>query len=249
MASPEKDVPPCHLMLCLGIWINTLDMIFSVPSFRVSEFHQELHKWLNKSLFTRLELQQLLGKLSFVSACVRPGRAFISRLLKALCACFSRPKNMSFPLTDDLRSDLDWWLFFLSQYNGISVIPFDVLISKIIPNILQPTLATPVAGRFVSESISTANYRISFSLKIYTSMNWNSLLLWSPSNCGHASLPAPKWNSFRTILPASQSSIRSIPLIISCSNAYKNSGCSLPCLTSSWLFVMFVGVIIGSLIH
>ena len=129
MASPEKDVPPCHHMLCLGIWINTLDMTLSVPSFRVSELHQELHKWLNKSSFTRHELQQLLGKLSFVSACVRPGRAFMSRLLNALRAGFSRPKNTSFPLTEELRSDLDWWLFFLSHYNGISVIPSDVLIS------------------------------------------------------------------------------------------------------------------------
>ena len=130
MASPEKDVPPCHHMLCLGIWINTLDMTLSVPPFRVSELHQELHKWLHKSSFTRHELQQLLGKLSFVSACVRPGRAFMSRLLNALRACFSRPKNASFPLTVELRSDLDWWLFFLSQYNGISVIPSNVLISN-----------------------------------------------------------------------------------------------------------------------
>ena len=143
MASPEKDVPPCHHMLCLGIcintldmtpchhmlclgiWINTLDMTLSVPSFHISELHQELHKWLNKSSFTGHELQQLLGKLSFVPACVRPGR-----LLHALRACFSRPKNASLPLTDELRSDLDWWLFILSQYNGISVIPSDVLISN-----------------------------------------------------------------------------------------------------------------------
>ena len=63
-----------------------------------------------------------------MSACVRPGRAFMIRLLNALRACFSCLKNASFPLTDDLRSDLDWWLFLLSQYNGISVIPSDVLI-------------------------------------------------------------------------------------------------------------------------
>ena len=52
------------------------------------------------------------------------------RLLNALRACFSCPKNASFPLTDELRSDLDWWLFLLSQYNGISVIPSDELISN-----------------------------------------------------------------------------------------------------------------------
>ena len=75
MASPEKDVSPCHRMLCLGIWIDTLNMSLSVPSFRVTELQRELERWLTKSKFTRREIQQLLGKLSFVSACVRPGRA------------------------------------------------------------------------------------------------------------------------------------------------------------------------------
>ena len=42
-AAPEKDTPPGHQMLCLGIWINTLDMTLSVPSFRVAELQQELH--------------------------------------------------------------------------------------------------------------------------------------------------------------------------------------------------------------
>ena len=89
MASPEKDVPPCHHMLWLGIWINNLNMTLSFPSFRISELHKELHKWLKTSSFTRHELQQLLGKMSFVSACVRPGPVVItiklwSRKLEAL---------------------------------------------------------------------------------------------------------------------------------------------------------------------
>ena len=130
LASPEKDVPPCHQMLCLGIWIDTLDMTLSVPAFRVSELQQELQKWLCKTSFSRPELQQLLGKLSFVSACVRPGRAFMCRLLNALRSCHSRPKSASFPVTDELHSDIDWWLFFLSHFNGVSVIPSDVVISN-----------------------------------------------------------------------------------------------------------------------
>ena len=130
LASQEKDVPPCHQMLCLGIWIDTLDMTLSVPAFRVSELQQELQKWLCKTSFSRRELQQLLGKLSFVSACVRPGRAFMCRLLNALRSCHSRPKSASFPVTDELHSDIDWWLFFLSHFNGVSVIPSDVVISN-----------------------------------------------------------------------------------------------------------------------
>ena len=45
MAATEKDSPPCHEMLCLGIWVNTLDTTLSVPAFRISELHKELHAW------------------------------------------------------------------------------------------------------------------------------------------------------------------------------------------------------------
>ena len=130
MASPEKDVSPCHRMLCLGISIDTFNMCLSVPSFPVTELQQELERWLAKSTFTRRNIQQLLGKLSFVSACVRPGRAFMCRLLNALCSCGSRRKVNAMPVTDEMRSDIEWWLLFLSHYNGISVIPSDVLISN-----------------------------------------------------------------------------------------------------------------------
>ena len=36
MDAPEKDSPPSHEMLCLRIWINTLDMTLSLPAFRVA---------------------------------------------------------------------------------------------------------------------------------------------------------------------------------------------------------------------
>lgn len=130
MDAPEKDTPPSHEMLCLGVWINTLDMTLSVPAFRIEELQLELNTWLNKRSFTKRQLQQLLGKLSYVSACVRPGRAFMSRLLNALRSCSSSPKRTVHPVSDDLRADIIWWLYFLSHYNGVSVIPSDVIISN-----------------------------------------------------------------------------------------------------------------------
>ena len=84
MDAPEKDTPPSHEMICLGVWINTVDMTLSVLAFRLKELQLELNTLLNKRSFTKREPQQLLGKLSYVSACVRPGKAFMSRLLNAL---------------------------------------------------------------------------------------------------------------------------------------------------------------------
>ena len=130
MDAPEKDSPPSHEMLCLGIWMNTLDMTLSVPAFRVEELQLELNTWLTKCSFTKRELQQLLGKLSFVSACVWPGRAFMSCLLNALRSCSSAPWRTIHPISEDLRADINWWQYFLSQYNGVSVIPSDVIVSN-----------------------------------------------------------------------------------------------------------------------
>lgn len=130
MDAPEKDSPPSHEMLCLAIWINTLDMTLSVPAFPVEELQLELNTWLNKRSFTKRDLQQLLGKLSYVFACVQPGRAFMSHLLNALSSCSSMPKHTVHPVSDDLRVDITWWLYFLSHYNSVSVIPSDVIISN-----------------------------------------------------------------------------------------------------------------------
>ena len=105
MDAPEKDSPPSHKMLCLGIWINTSDMTLSVPAYRVEELQLELNAWLTKCSFTKRKLQQLLGKLSFVSTCVRPGRAFMSRLLNALRSCSSAPRRTGIQ-TSTLRGSL-----------------------------------------------------------------------------------------------------------------------------------------------
>ena len=127
-ASKEKDTPPCNEMLCLGIWINTTNMSLSVPPFRVTELKQELQRWLNKTTYTKRALQKLLGKLSYVTACVRPGRAFIARLLNTFKHCGSRCGK--YPVTTEIRLDIEWWIYFLSYFNGISVIPANVTISN-----------------------------------------------------------------------------------------------------------------------
>lgn len=80
MDGPEKDTPPSHEMICLGVWINTLDMTLSVPSFRIEELQLDL--------------------------------------------------NTVHPVSDDLRADIIWWSYFLSHYNGVSVVPSDVIISN-----------------------------------------------------------------------------------------------------------------------
>ena len=89
-ASPAKDQLPNTQMLVLEIWFNTHDMTISVPEFRLLELTAELSHWLELEQATKHQLQVLVGKLSYVCSCVRPRRAFTSRLLNELRSCDSR---------------------------------------------------------------------------------------------------------------------------------------------------------------
>ena len=119
-ASPSKDQPPDTQMLLLGIWFNTDDMTMSVPDFRLDELKCEINHWLQLDQASKHDLQVLVGKLSFVCCCVRPGRAFMASLLNQLRACTARSSTI--PVTPDIKQDLSWWLVFLDHYNGTSVI-------------------------------------------------------------------------------------------------------------------------------
>ena len=128
-ASPDKDIPPCCEMTCLGVQINTARMVLTVPQFRLQELQEELSSWSNKTSCTRKDLQRLLGKLAFVTSCVRPGRAFMCRLIKALKNA-QQHGTSRLHIPDEVRCDLQWWIFFLQHFNGVSVIPTDIVVSN-----------------------------------------------------------------------------------------------------------------------
>ena len=125
-ASEHKDVPPQHEILCLGILVNSRTMTISVPPFRVNELQEDLLRWSSLSAYKKRDLQTLLGKLSFVAACVPPGRVFMARLLNALSLIDSR--HTILPVTSDNLADVNWWLVLLKHFNGTSIISAQTLL-------------------------------------------------------------------------------------------------------------------------
>ena len=65
--------------------------------------------------FIRKDLESLIGKLQFVTACVRPGRIFISRLLNTLRGLPAGVHSAEF----EMCKDIEWWKKFLTKYNGV----------------------------------------------------------------------------------------------------------------------------------
>ncbi len=55
-------------------------------------------------------MQVLLGKLHFVSACVRQGRVFVSRLINHMKTL---PFSGRWPLPESVKKDIECWTVFL----------------------------------------------------------------------------------------------------------------------------------------
>ena len=122
----NKACPPSTVMIFIGILFNTVKMTIEVTPERLQEIKFLLNTWLNKETACLKEVQSLLGKLNFIAACVRPGRIFISRMLKWLRALHleeSRHKQVQIP--NFVKKDVMWWYKFLPIYNGVSLMLYE----------------------------------------------------------------------------------------------------------------------------
>ena len=66
----------------------------------------------------------MLGKLNFVAACVRPGRIFVSRMLKWLKVLYRKDSNLNV-IPDYVKKDILWWHTFLPCYNAVSMMLYE----------------------------------------------------------------------------------------------------------------------------
>lgn len=120
----SKAVPPSTKVIVLGVLFDTITMTLNVTQERLDEILQILPLWLNKYKATRVEIQRLLGKLSYVSKCVRQSRVFLNRLFAALRKVQRAHHRVD--LTAGFRKDIMWWMTFVKTYNGVSMIPASV---------------------------------------------------------------------------------------------------------------------------
>ncbi|KAI8503207.1 hypothetical protein Bbelb_190280 [Branchiostoma belcheri] len=122
--SVEKAVEPTTCMTFLGIEFDTVAMVKRVPQFRLEEVRLLLDAWIDKKKALKRELQSLIGKLVFVSACEAPGRLFISRMLEVLRSV--RRSHHRIRLSRDFKLDVRWWRRFMTLFNGVSLLTPDI---------------------------------------------------------------------------------------------------------------------------
>ena len=119
--SLKKYHKPSTSMPFLGVNFDTMRLEMSVPVEKLTEVREAISLWVRKSTATKKTLQQLLGKLFWVSKCVRFSRPFMGRLLGQLKSMHKLTNNKRAPLSEPCRLDLKWWDRFLRRFNGVQL--------------------------------------------------------------------------------------------------------------------------------
>ena len=114
----SKLFPPSTELSILGIVVNVNTRTFSIPNEKLEEISSLCHEMLLRDQMSKRELQSLLGKLLYVSRCVRGSRIFLNRILQLLRDHHSRNRII---LTREFHYDLLWFLKFLRSFNGVVV--------------------------------------------------------------------------------------------------------------------------------
>ena len=80
----DKVEGPTAYLTFLGIEIDTTAGILRLPRDKLNQIHNLLEQWAGKKVCTRRELESLIGTLQHACKVVRPGRAFLRRMIDLL---------------------------------------------------------------------------------------------------------------------------------------------------------------------
>ena len=120
--STSKAHPPSMTMPYLGILFDTEKMRMSIPPEKIAEVREEINLWMKRTTASKKSLQQLLGKLFWVSRCIRFSRGFVGRLITQLQQMHPLPDQKRSKLTQGCKQDLQWWDRYLRRFNGVEML-------------------------------------------------------------------------------------------------------------------------------
>ena len=134
--SISKAHPPSTSMPYLGIQFDTVSMKMSIPPEKLTEVREEVSLWERKTTASKKSLQQLLGKLFWVSRCVKFSRAFMGQLLTQLQSMHQLPDQKKATLSPECKQDIRWWSRYLRKFNGVEMIyptdPLDLTLDQLL---------------------------------------------------------------------------------------------------------------------
>ena len=116
----SKVEGPSTTLTFLGILLDTTTMEASITQDRKQALLSELLYLRHRRNCTKRALLSLIGKLSFCCKVLPAGRIFLRRLIDLSITVSKLHHHLS--LTAEAKLDLQWWLDFLPQWSGKSLI-------------------------------------------------------------------------------------------------------------------------------
>ena len=113
-----KSCKDCTTLELLGIELNSVTQEARISQYRLDEILNLLQMLQAKVSCTKRQLQSLIGQLNFICSVCRPGRTFLCRMVGLLSKGSHRSHHIRLPKR--FFKDLEWWLSFLSDWNGRS---------------------------------------------------------------------------------------------------------------------------------
>ena len=114
----EKTFGPLTTLSFAGIELDSIQMEARLPSDKLTKCMELIEAFLKRKKVTLRELQSLIGLLNFACSVVRPGRAFLRRLIDLTIGI--RSGHFMIRLSKESKADLRLWLSFLRNFNGKS---------------------------------------------------------------------------------------------------------------------------------
>ena len=124
----DKTMGPTQVINFLGYEIDTLSEVIRLPQEKLDKCMSIIRNLLNRNKCTLRDLQSLLGLLNFACAVIVPGRAFLQRLYW-LTIGIKKP-HFFIRLTIQAKKDLEIWMQFLQNYNGITLYKEELFLSE-----------------------------------------------------------------------------------------------------------------------
>ncbi len=124
--SQEKLSPPSPRIEFLGIMIDCPRQQMSIPEDKMNRYRQQVVAARAEPSITITALQSLLGVLRYCCQCVQHGALFLHHLqycLTTAAAAAEHRKHRRVVLTIGARRELTWWKQFMTEWNGVNIIP------------------------------------------------------------------------------------------------------------------------------
>jgi hypothetical protein len=122
---PDKTIGPVTSIVFLGIQLDSVQMQASLPKDKVTRIIELLTDSCTRKSITKRKLLSVLGHLNFASRVILPGRSFVSYLLSLSTSVKELHHHVK--LSKDCLTDINMWIRFLKEWNGLSFFYEDFL--------------------------------------------------------------------------------------------------------------------------